>query len=121
VAFGYVTTSLIVADEDAARAEEKLLGLERVVNGRGITTIRESLNAVEGWLGSLPGNPCANVRQPILHTLNLIHLMPVSAVWAGPETNHHLRAPLFPLANLIGLASAGNMGDAVVRCGTFAN
>jgi hypothetical protein len=26
-----------------------------------------------------------------------------------------------PLANLIGLASAGNMGDAVVRCGTFAN
>jgi hypothetical protein len=26
-----------------------------------------------------------------------------------------------PLANLIGLASAGNMGDAVVRCGTCAN
>ena len=26
-----------------------------------------------------------------------------------------------PLANLIGLASAGNMGDAVVLCGTFAN
>jgi type IV secretion system protein VirB4 len=33
------------------------------------------------------------VRQPIVHTLNLIHLMPVSAVWAGPEANHHLRAP----------------------------
>ena len=53
----------------------------------------ESLNAVEAWLGSLPGNPYANVRQPIVHTLNLIHLMPVSAVWAGPEANHHLRAP----------------------------
>jgi hypothetical protein len=26
-----------------------------------------------------------------------------------------------PLANLIGLASAGKMGDAVVRCGTFAD
>ena len=26
-----------------------------------------------------------------------------------------------PLANLIELASAGNMGDAAVRCGTFAN
>jgi type IV secretion system protein TrbE len=48
---------------------------------------------VEAWLGSLPGNPYANVRQPIVHTLNLIHLMPVSAVWAGPEANHHLRAP----------------------------
>ena len=93
VAFGYQTTAIVVADEDAARAEEKLLGLERIINGRGVATIRESLNAVEAWLGSLPGNPYANVRQPIVHTLNLIHLMPVSAVWAGPEANHHLRAP----------------------------
>jgi len=93
VAFGYLTTALVVADEDAARADEKLLALERIINGRGVATIRESLNAVEAWLGSLPGNPYANVRQPIVHTLNLIHLMPVSAVWAGPEANHHLRAP----------------------------
>jgi type IV secretion system protein VirB4 len=93
VAFGYLTTALVVADEDAVRAEEKLLALERIINGRGVATIRESLNAVEAWLGSLPGNPYANVRQPIVHTLNLIHLMPVSAVWAGPEANHHLRAP----------------------------
>jgi len=93
VAFGYLTTAIVVADEDAARADEKLLALERIINGRGVATIRESLNAVEAWLGSLPGNPYANVRQPIVHTLNLIHLMPVSAVWAGPEANHHLRAP----------------------------
>jgi type IV secretion system protein VirB4 len=93
VAFGYLTTAVVVADEDAARAEEKLLGLERIINGRGVATIRESLNAVEAWLGSLPGNPYANVRQPIVNTLNLIHLMPVSAVWAGPDANHHLRAP----------------------------
>ena len=48
---------------------------------------------MEAWLGSLPGNPYANVRQPIVHTLNLAHMMPVSAVWAGPETNRHLNAP----------------------------
>ena len=45
-------------------AEEKLLAVERIVNGRGFTTIRESLNAVEAWLGSLPGHVYANVRQP---------------------------------------------------------
>ncbi len=93
VAFGYVTTTLVVADLDAARAEEKLLAVERIVNGRGFVTIRESLNAVEAWLGSLPGNPYANIRQPIVHTLNLVHMMPVSAVWAGPEANRHLNAP----------------------------
>lgn len=93
VAFGYLTTTLVVGDADPKRADEKLLALERIINGRGFTTIRESLNAVEAWLGSLPGNPYANVRQPIVHTLNLAHMMPVSAVWAGPERNRHLDAP----------------------------
>jgi P-type conjugative transfer protein TrbJ len=93
VAFGYLTTTLVAGDADPKRADEKLLALERIINGRGFTTIRETLNAVEAWLGSLPGNPYANVRQPIVHTLNLAHMMPVSAVWAGPERNRHLDAP----------------------------
>jgi len=93
VAFGYLTTTLVAGDADPKRADEKLLALERIINGRGFTTIRETLNAVEAWLGSLPGNPYANIRQPIVHTLNLAHMMPVSAVWAGPEKNRHLDAP----------------------------
>ena len=93
VAFGYLTTTIVVADPDPKRANEKLLAVERIINGRGFVTIRETLNAVEAWLGSLPGNPYANVRQPIVHSLNLAHLMPVSAVWAGPEANRHLDAP----------------------------
>ena len=93
VAFGHITTAIIVADSDARRANDKLLAVERIVNGRGFATIRETLNAVEAWLGSLPGNPYANVRQPIVHTLNLAHMMPVSAVWAGPDMNRHLNAP----------------------------
>jgi type IV secretion system protein VirB4 len=102
VAFGYLTTTLIVADADPQRANEKLLALERIINGRGFVTIRETLNAVEAWLGSLPGNPYANVRQPIVHTLNLAHMMPVSAVWAGPETNRHLNAPPLMMAETRG-------------------
>jgi type IV secretion system protein TrbE len=93
VAFGYLTTTLVVADADPQAATDKLLALERIINGRGFVTIRETLNAVEAWLGTLPGNPYANVRQPIVHTLNLAHMMPVSAVWAGPERNQHLDAP----------------------------
>jgi type IV secretion system protein TrbE len=93
VAFGFLTTTVIVGDGEASLASEKLLAIERIINGRGFVTIRESLNAVEAWLGSLPGNPYANVRQPIVHTLNLAHMMPVSAVWAGPEINRHLNAP----------------------------
>lgn len=93
VAFGYLTTAIVIADADLQLANEKLLAVERIINTRGFATIRETLNAVEAWLGSLPGNPYANVRQPIVHTINLAHMMPVSAVWAGPTMNRHLNAP----------------------------
>lgn len=90
VAFGYVTTSLVVSHQNASTVRAHLRAVERIINGRGFVTIKETLNALEAWLGSLPGNVYANVRQPIIHSLNLIHMMPVSAVWAGPERNTHL-------------------------------
>ena len=102
VAFGYLTTVIVVSDADARRANDKLIAIERIINGRGFVTIRETLNAVEAWLGSLPGNPYANVRQPIVHTLNLAHMMPVSAVWAGPDRNRHLNAPPLMVAETRG-------------------
>jgi hypothetical protein len=85
VAFGYLTATVTVMDADAAVADEKLRMVERVIQGRGFVTIPETLNAVDAWLSSIPGNAYANVRQPIVSTLNLAHMMPVSAVWAGPE------------------------------------
>ena len=93
VSYGYVTTTITVADPDRRTVDEHIRIAERIVNGRGFTAIKETLNAVDAWLGSLPGHPYANVRQPILHTLNLAHMVPLSAVWAGEETNRHLQAP----------------------------
>lgn len=93
VAFGHLTTTITVHDEDRARVEDKVRQVERVVNGLGFTCIRERVNAVEAWLSSLPGHVYANVRQPLVHTLNLAHLMPLSSVWAGPARNGHLGGP----------------------------
>ncbi|MBU6472837.1 MAG: conjugal transfer protein TrbE, partial [Alphaproteobacteria bacterium] len=93
VAYGYLTTTITLMDRDRLVADEKLRAVERVVHGAGFTCIRESVNAVEAWLGSLPGHVYANVRQPIIHTLNLAHLVPLSSVWAGPARNDHLKGP----------------------------
>ncbi|MEW9570277.1 conjugal transfer protein TrbE [Rhodanobacter sp. Si-c] len=93
VAFGYVTTTVTVMDADAAAADEKRRQVERTIQGRGFVTIPETLNAVEAWLSSVPGHAYANVRQPIISTLNLAHVMPVSAVWAGQDRNAHLDGP----------------------------
>ncbi len=102
VAFGYLTATITVADEDSARVEDKIRQIERITGGLGFTTIREGVNAVEAWLSSLPGHAYANVRQPIVHTLNLAHLMPISSVWAGPALNTHLGAPPLLVAQTAG-------------------
>lgn len=93
VAYGYVTATVTVMDKSPDLADEKLKAVERIIQGRGFVTIPETLNATEAWLSSIPGHAYANVRQPLISTLNLSHMMPVSAVWAGPEKNGHLDAP----------------------------
>ncbi|OAN58551.1 conjugal transfer protein TrbE [Sphingomonas sp. TDK1] len=93
VAFGYLTTTITVMDTDRARVEDKVRQVERIIGGLGFTCIREGVNAVEAWLSSLPGQVYANVRQPLVHTLNLAHLMPLSSVWPGPSRNAHLDGP----------------------------
>ncbi|WP_017930643.1 conjugal transfer protein TrbE [Robiginitomaculum antarcticum] len=95
VGYGYLTTCICVMHEDAAVADARIRAVIRIINGRGFATIHEKVNAVDAWLGTHPGNPYANVRLPLVSTLNLAHMMPLSAVWAGPETNAHLDgAPL---------------------------
>jgi type IV secretion system protein VirB4 len=89
----YVTATVTVWDEDARSADEKLRLVEKVIQGRDFTCMVEGVNALEAWFGSLPGHVYANVRQPPVSTLNLAHLIPLSAVWAGPERDEHFAAP----------------------------
>ena len=88
----YVTATITVWDTDPALAAEKLRLVEKVIQGRDFTCIVEGMNAIEAWLGSLPGHVYANVRQPPVSTLNLAHLIPLSAVWAGAERDEHFGA-----------------------------
>jgi type IV secretion system protein VirB4 len=89
----YVTATVTVWDESATIADDRLRLVEKTIQGRDFTCVRETVNAIEAWLGGLPGHVYANVRQPPISTLNLAHMMPFSAVWAGPEADAHLAAP----------------------------
>jgi type IV secretion/conjugal transfer VirB4 family ATPase len=94
VSYGYFTATITVWDKDYTLAEKKVKALEKTINGLGFTVINETLNAVDAWFGSLPGLCRANVRRPILSSLNLSHIFPLSAIWAGPESNKHLAGPV---------------------------
>jgi type IV secretion system protein TrbE len=89
----FVTATITVWDENPRIADERLRLVEKVIQGRDFTCMVETVNAVDAWLGSLPGHVYANVRQPPVSTLNIAHMIPLSAVWAGPVRDGHLGAP----------------------------
>jgi type IV secretion system protein TrbE len=89
-AYGYFTTSITVWDKDPREVRAKLQLVKQAVQARGFTVLDETVNSREAWLGSLPGNVYANVRRPVISTLNLAHLIPASSVWKGAAHNAHL-------------------------------
>lgn len=101
-AYGYLTTTVTVLARDPERAAEQARAVEATLNAQGFVARTEDLNAVEAWLGSLPGEPYADVRRPLVSTLNLADLLPVSAVWAGPAEDRQLSGPPLAVARTSG-------------------
>lgn len=98
VAYGYFTQSIVLLDRDLKSLKAKQSILEQAIQGRGFTTLDEieNRNCFDAFLGAIPGNCAHNVRHPLLNTLNLAHLFPLSAVWGGAprETNLYDAPPL---------------------------
>jgi type IV secretion system protein TrbE len=89
-AFGFYTptVTLMDANQEALAARARIV--EAAINSAGFVAKAEGPNAVEAWLGSLPGNPYPDIRRPMISTLSLADLTPISAVWPGPNENAHL-------------------------------
>jgi len=119
-AFGYLTLTVTVLDASEAGAAAKARAIEAALNAQGLLARIEDLNAVEAWLGSLPGEPYADVRRPLVSTLNLADLLPVSAVWAGPAEDAALGGPPLATARTTGstpfrlVLHVGDVGHAMV-------
>lgn len=92
VAFGYYTSTITVWDDALERCEATMDRIVKVINQRGFAVRIETSNAFQAWLSSLPGHVYANVRRPLLNTLNLAHVFPLSAVWSGAPYDENLGA-----------------------------
>ena len=93
VAFGFYTAVIVVMDENQQEVNEKAKEVKTLIENLGFTCRIETVNAVEAFLGTLPGHSIPNVRRPIMHTLNLGHLIPLTTVWAGPSEHP---CPFYP-------------------------
>ncbi len=85
VTYGYYTSVIILMSEDREVLEQQTRRVKSVINNLGFHARVETLNTVDAYLGSLPSHVVQNLRRPMINTMNLAHLLPLSSVWAGAE------------------------------------
>jgi type IV secretion system protein TrbE len=91
--FGDFTLTVTVWDETEQGAIDKARAVQQVVDGVGLVSEIEDFNAIQAWMGSLPGHAYADIRRPMISSLNVCDLVPLSAVWSGPVRCDHLEGP----------------------------
>lgn len=93
VGAGYLTSNIVLLDPDRENLHEWARELRRELLAMGFGCRIESINAVDAWLGTHPGNWFANIRRPLVNTLNLADLLPLASVWVGEK---HCPCPFYP-------------------------
>jgi type IV secretion system protein TrbE len=87
VRYCYVTPKVIITEDRAEAADENAQLVFKVCQNMGFDPRIETINAVEAWLGSLPGHGWYDVRRPLVNTQNLADILPLTSIWPGLETN----------------------------------
>ncbi len=87
IQFAQYSANVICLDEDLDHLYESTRLVMKTIQNLGFSCRVETINAVEAWRGSLPGEGYSNLRRVLLHTLNLADMLPITSVWAGLRTN----------------------------------
>jgi type IV secretion system protein VirB4 len=83
LSFGFLTSTVALMNEDLDVVKKQAQYIQRELSLLGFGSRVETYNAVEAWLGSLPALWYANVRRPLVSTVNLAHLLPLASIWPG--------------------------------------
>jgi type IV secretion system protein VirB4 len=117
VRYGHFTLTVILSGDSRNEVIANASEVRKELQNRGLNARIETFNAIEAFLGSLPGHGYYDVRKPILHTMNVAHLAPFSTVWAGDE--HH-PSPMYPAGSPALMYCVAN-GHTPFRFNTFAD
>ncbi|MBS0357961.1 MAG: DUF87 domain-containing protein, partial [Proteobacteria bacterium] len=88
------TSEIVLIHEELSLLNESAKDLTRYLEQNGFTTIQEDVNALDAWLGTIPGHGSSNVRRLFMSGINLSHVLPLHTVWTGASiTSHHSLLP----------------------------
>ncbi len=75
---GHGTMSVHVMAETEEAALVNARTVQEIVDGLGWTTEVEGVNALQSWLGSLPAHAYADLLRPLMKSLNVCDIVPLS-------------------------------------------
>ena len=93
IRFGHLTCCAVVMAADRRTADERAAEVLKSIRDLGFTGRVEDVNAVDAFLGSLPGHGRPNLRRPVLSTENVVDVLPLTAPWGG---HREVPSGLFP-------------------------
>jgi len=93
VNYGYATFVVLIFENDKNECKRKMEAIRDLLNNHWFPCIIERMNALEAYLGSLPGETIKNIRKPFINTQNLANMLPLTDVWTGAL---HNPCPLYP-------------------------
>jgi type IV secretion system protein VirB4 len=107
VRYCHVTAKIVIVEDRAEAADEYARFVYKACQNMGFDPRIETINAVEGYLGSIPGHGWYDVRKPLVNTQNLSDILPLTGVWLGLAVNPCPYYPQDTPALLMGAASGG--------------
>lgn len=86
--FGYFTSNIVLMHEDTKVLAESAQAIRRYCEQTGFGIIEENVNAMEAWLGSIPGHGARNIRRLFFNAVNWAHCLPLHTIWSGNREAH---------------------------------
>jgi type IV secretion system protein VirB4 len=83
----------VVIEDDPRSADAVATSIVRAFGDAGFGARIETVNAVDAFLGTLPGHGAPNVRRPVVSGTAIADLVPVTSTWPGLA---HNPCPYYP-------------------------
>jgi len=87
VKYGFYTSVIVLHRTPGIESDQDVLLVLKTLEHCGFVGRIETGNALEAYVGSLPGHGYQNIRKPLIHTLNYADFLPLYSVWTGHATH----------------------------------
>ena len=110
LSYGVMNSTVTLFGAEGVPKDEVIAAARSVTEAlleHGFEARVETVNALEAFLGRLPGHPRNNPRRPILSSMNFADLIPMSTIWQGDPTVNCQEFPKNSPPLVVGRAISG--------------